>query len=134
RRRLVQPHRNLGEGCVGEVQDQDREGCRRDRGTDERSRNLIGMANENDAPHISVLLEETLRLLDLKPGDNVIDGTLGAGGHAEAILERTSPDGKLLGLDLDEAALDSARRRLSRFGSRAVLVHGNYKNVGAVLQ
>lgn len=92
------------------------------------------MEETNDAPHVSVLSEETLRLLDPKPGDNVIDGTLGAGGHAEAILERTSPDGKLLGFDLDEAALDSARRRLSRFGSRAVLVHGNYKDVGAVLQ
>jgi 16S rRNA (cytosine1402-N4)-methyltransferase len=91
------------------------------------------MAAENDRSHVPVLLEETIRLLDPKPGENVIDGTVGAGGHAEAILERTAPDGKLLGMDLDEAALDSVRRRLSRFGSRAVLVHGNYKDVEAVL-
>jgi 16S rRNA (cytosine1402-N4)-methyltransferase len=83
--------------------------------------------------HIPVLLRETIQGLSLGPGENVVDCTVGGGGHAAAILERTSPDGKLLGLDLDEAALDAARRELDRFGSRAMLVRENYRNVGRVL-
>lgn len=84
--------------------------------------------------HIPVLLRETIDGLDLRAGDNVVDCTAGAGGHSEAILEKTSPDGKLLGLDLDEAALGTAQRTLSRFGSRAMLVRANYKDVRRVLQ
>ena len=83
--------------------------------------------------HVPVLLKETIEGLDLHPGDNVIDGTVGAGGHAAAILERTAPDGRLLGLDVDEAALDAARRNLGAFGSRAMLVRESYRNVGRVL-
>jgi 16S rRNA (cytosine1402-N4)-methyltransferase len=83
--------------------------------------------------HIPVLLKETVEGLALRPGDNVIDGTVGAGGHAAAILERISPDGLLLGIDLDEAALEAARRKLARFGSRVMLVRENYKNVERVL-
>jgi 16S rRNA (cytosine1402-N4)-methyltransferase len=86
-----------------------------------------------DPRHIPVLLQETIEGLALMPGENAVDCTVGAGGHAEAILERTSPDGRLLGLDLDEAALDAARRNLARFGSRAMLVRGNYRDVGRVL-
>lgn len=83
--------------------------------------------------HIPVLQNEVLELLALSPGAHVIDCTVGAGGHAAAILERTSPDGKLLGLDLDEAALAAARSTLARFGSRAMLVRENYRNVTDVL-
>lgn len=84
--------------------------------------------------HVPVLLKETLDGLALHAGDNAVDGTVGAGGHAEAILEKTGPDGRLLGLDLDEAALDAARRNLSRFGSRAMLVRGNYRDAGRILR
>lgn len=83
--------------------------------------------------HIPVLLNEVLETLSLQPGENVVDCTVGLGGHAEAILDRTSPDGTLLGLDLDEAALDAARSSLARFGSRAMLVRENYRNVARVL-
>jgi len=89
--------------------------------------------SENDAPHIPVLLKETIAGLDLKPNDIAVDGTIGAGGHATAILERVSPEGRLVGLDLDEAALDAARRYLERFGSRAMLVRANYRDVERVL-
>ncbi len=89
--------------------------------------------DENKNEHIPVLLSETIAGLDPRPGDDVIDCTVGAGGHASAVLERTSPDGRLLGLDLDETALDAARRKLERFGSRAMLVRANYKDVGRVL-
>ncbi len=88
---------------------------------------------EGNAPHIPVLLTETIAGLDLKPNDNAVDGTVGAGGHAAAILERTSPGGRLVGLDLDEAALDAARKNLERFGSRAMLVRANYRDVERVL-
>lgn len=83
--------------------------------------------------HVPVLLSETIEGLSLRPGAKVIDGTVGAGGHAAAALERTSPDGLLLGLDLDEAALEAARSKLARYGSRVMLVRENYKNVERAL-
>lgn len=93
------------------------------------------MENENEKrPHVPVLLNETIGALGLGPGENVVDCTVGAGGHAAALLERNAPDGKLLGFDLDEAALETARRNLVRYGSRAMLVRESYKNVRRVLQ
>lgn len=83
--------------------------------------------------HIPVLLHETIEGLALQPGDNVVDCTVGAGGHSSVILEKTSPDGRLLGFDLDEAALDAARKKLERYGSRAMLVHESYTRVDSVL-
>jgi 16S rRNA (cytosine1402-N4)-methyltransferase len=85
------------------------------------------------AEHVPVLLRETIEGLGLRSDQNAVDCTVGAGGHAEAILERTAPHGRLLGFDLDEAALDAARRNLARFGSRAMLVHESYRNVERVL-
>lgn len=68
--------------------------------------------------HRPVMLSESVSHLDLHPGAVVVDGTLGGGGHAAAILERTSPDGILIGLDLDAAALEAAREKLAAFGDR----------------
>ena len=82
--------------------------------------------------HIPVLLHEVLQYLDLQPGDNVIDGTLGGGGHAEAILERTGPHGKYLGVDVDEEAIARARVRLKRFGVRVTLTQGNFRNLKTI--
>ena len=72
--------------------------------------------------HEPVLLEESRSLLQLTPGALVVDATLGGGGHAEALLDATAPDGVLLGLDRDDEALEAASLRLARFGSRARLV------------
>lgn len=83
-------------------------------------------------PHIPVLLDEVLKALALKAGGKYIDGTLGAGGHAEAILDGTAPDGKLLGLDGDPEALDIAKQTLERFGERAVLVRSNFTEIKTV--
>lgn len=79
------------------------------------------------------MVDEVLTTLSLQPNEHVVDGTVGAGGHAVAMLEKTSPHGKLLGLDLDEVALDTARKHLDRFGSRAMLVHTNYTEIERVL-
>jgi 16S rRNA (cytosine1402-N4)-methyltransferase len=76
--------------------------------------------------HEPVLLAEVLAQLDPREGGRFLDGTVGAGGHAEAILDRTGPSGRLIGLDVDPAALAEARRVLIRFGERAVLVRSNF--------
>lgn len=79
--------------------------------------------------HIPVLLPEVLAALEAKPGEDAVDGTIGAGGHAQAILERTAPEGRLLGLDADPAALALAEGRLQPFGSRVRLVHANFRRM-----
>ena len=76
--------------------------------------------------HLPVLLSESLAQLHLLPGAVVIDGTLGGGGHAAAILERTGPDGILLGLDRDPDALRAASRRLAGYGDRFRAVHASF--------
>lgn len=79
--------------------------------------------------HVPVLLDEVLEYLQPEPGDMYIDGTIGAGGHAAAILERSAPDGQLLGLDQDPNALDVAAERLDVFGDRVTLVRGNFRSM-----
>jgi 16S rRNA (cytosine1402-N4)-methyltransferase len=88
---------------------------------------------ESDAGHVPVLLEETLELLAVRPGGLWVDGTLGLGGHAEAVLRATAPDGRLLGLDRDEEALERARERLVPFGARVRLEHADYRELPARL-
>jgi len=63
----------------------------------------------------------------------VVDGTLGGGGHAEAILERTRPDGSLIGIDCDPDALGAAGRRLDGFGDRVRMVRASFRDLVAVL-
>ena len=79
--------------------------------------------------HESVLLQECLRYLEVDPSGIYVDGTLGMGGHSEAILEHLT-DGRLIGIDRDERALTFARERLARFGDRAVLLKGEKGNFG----
>lgn len=83
--------------------------------------------------HRPVLLNETIALLDPKPGGVFLDATLGGGGHAAAILERTSPNGILVGIDRDPEAIEYASRRLARYGQRVKLVQGNFRDVGLIL-
>ena len=84
---------------------------------------------ESDAGHVPVLLAETLELLAVTPGGLWVDGTLGLGGHAEAVLRASSPDGRLVGLDRDAEALEHARERLRPFGDRARLEHADYREI-----
>jgi len=83
--------------------------------------------------HQPVLLEECLTLLGAGPGALVVDATVGFGGHAEAILERTSPGGRLIGLDKDDEALRQAGRRVRRFGDRVELVRTSFRDLRQAL-
>jgi 16S rRNA (cytosine1402-N4)-methyltransferase len=84
--------------------------------------------------HVPVLLAEVLAGLAPRAGGRYIDGTLGGGGHAAAILEASAPDGQLLGIDADPAALAAAGERLAAFGARATLVHGNFRDLARLAQ
>ena len=86
-----------------------------------------------DFHHVPVLLEESAEYLHLKPGAIILDGTLGGGGHAEAILERIGPDGILVGLDLDQQALMASTSRLARFGDRIRTVQSSFRHLDAAL-
>jgi 16S rRNA (cytosine1402-N4)-methyltransferase len=83
--------------------------------------------------HLPVLAEEVLSMLSPAPGSLQIDATLGGGGHTERILEAASPDGRLLGLDADAAAIRRVRARLEpRFGDRLVLRQANFRELNDV--
>ncbi|HEV8613284.1 MAG TPA: 16S rRNA (cytosine(1402)-N(4))-methyltransferase RsmH [Gemmatimonadales bacterium] len=79
------------------------------------------------AEHVPVLMNEVLELLDPQPGGKFIDCTLGGAGHSAAILERTSPDGELLGLDADSDSVAAAGLRLAPYGDRVRLAHTNFR-------
>ncbi len=82
--------------------------------------------------HAPVLLREVLAYLQPQAGGLYIDGTLGAGGHAEALLRGSSPDGRLLGFDRDPAALAFAAERLAPFGARFTGVARSFGEMGIV--
>ena len=83
--------------------------------------------------HTSVLLEETIEGLNIKPGGIYVDGTLGGGGHSREIVARLGESGRLIGIDQDEAAIEAAGKRLSEFGDKVSIVRSNYRNTNAVL-
>ena len=83
--------------------------------------------------HVPVMLQEVLDALQPKPGDLVLDCTLGGGGHASALLEKIVPGGRLIGIDQDEDALAEAGTRLAPFGPAAVLKQARFDDLGPVL-
>jgi 16S rRNA (cytosine1402-N4)-methyltransferase len=83
--------------------------------------------------HVSVMADEVLMYLDPHRGGIYLDGTLGGAGHARLILEATSPDGILVGLDRDSEALAAAKNNLAVFGNRAILRQGNFSDMDAHL-
>ena len=83
--------------------------------------------------HQSVLLSEVLSALAPRAGGRYVDGTIGGGGHAAAILGASAPDGTLVGLDRDPAALAAAGERLAPFGDRATLKHARFGEMPEVL-
>ena len=82
--------------------------------------------------HQPVLLREVLECLDPQPGQTFADGTLGGGGHAEAVLRRIGDSGRLYGIDRDQAAIEAAGERLSAFPGFCAL-RGNFHDVDALL-
>ena len=76
--------------------------------------------------HEPCMLNETLEILEPGPGDIAADLTLGLGGHAEAILEMTAPDGVLIGIDWDPQMLEAARERLAEYGDRLITFNENF--------
>ncbi len=86
-----------------------------------------------NAPHIPVLLREVVATLAPERGGVFIDGTLGFGGHAEALIERLPAGGRYIGIDRDREALVAATARLMPFADRFTAVHGNFFNMKEIL-
>jgi 16S rRNA (cytosine1402-N4)-methyltransferase len=84
---------------------------------------------ENTFSHLPVLTDEVMIYLGPGPGGVYLDGTVGGGGHARMILEASSPDGRLIGLDRDPAALAAAGEALAEFGTRVVLHRGSFADL-----
>ena len=82
--------------------------------------------------HVSVLLNECLEGLAIKPDGIYVDGTLGGAGHSSQIAARLTT-GRLIGIDRDQTALEAARERLAPFASRVTLVHSNFSEIAQVL-
>jgi 16S rRNA (cytosine1402-N4)-methyltransferase len=88
---------------------------------------------EMEEGHLPVLVEEVIEMLTPAPGSLHIDATLGGGGHTERILEAANPDGRLLGLDADPAAIARVEARLRpRYGDRLVLRQANFRELGEI--
>ena len=84
--------------------------------------------------HVSVLLEETIEQLNIRPDGIYVDGTLGGGGHAYEVCKRLSEKGRFVGIDQDAAAIEAAGERLRTFGDRVTIVRSNYCNMRQELQ
>src|ERR671923_1040511 len=103
-----------------------------------RSRDPFGIrlstdGGEMEVGHLPVLAEEVMSTLAPAPGSLQIDATVGGGGHTERILGATDPDGRLLGLDADGAAIARVDARLRpRFGDRLVLRQANFRELATV--
>ncbi len=95
---------------------------------------MAGLNPGEQLPHDPVLYHEILLALRPQQAGQYVDCTLGAGGHARGILQASSPDGRLLGLDVDPQALAIAHNRLAEFGERAIMVRASYTSLSEQLQ
>ncbi|HEX8772305.1 MAG TPA: 16S rRNA (cytosine(1402)-N(4))-methyltransferase RsmH [Pyrinomonadaceae bacterium] len=94
---------------------------------------MVALMGGMGAPHRPVLLRETIEWLDAGRGGLFVDGTLGLGGHSEAILE-ASADTRVIGIDRDREALMSATERLARFGPRFRGFHADFRDIARVIE
>lgn len=86
-----------------------------------------------EVKHQPVMPKEVLAYLNPQPGEVIVDGTIGLGGHAQLIATRLGPTGVLIGIDQDPAALTIARENLAFFSGKLVLFHDNFENIGSLL-
>ena len=84
--------------------------------------------------HKSVLLEETIDSLNIKPDGIYVDGTLGGGGHASQVCQRLNSQGRLIGIDQDGAAILAASQRLKEYEDKVLIVRSNYQEIKQVLK
>ncbi len=84
--------------------------------------------------HTPVMQREVVESLHLRPGGIYVDGTIGGGGHAFEILRETSPNGLLIGIDVDDDALRESEERLKLFGNRKIIVKGNFADIDTILE
>jgi len=84
--------------------------------------------------HTPVMLNEVIEFLRLKPGQVIVDATIGTGGHSKAILERISPGGRLIGIDRDEESLGVAGQRLIDYAASCDFVHSNFVDIDKALK
>jgi len=84
--------------------------------------------------HIPVMVSEVIQALQAQPGRRYVDCTVGSGGHAEAILQKILPDGRLLGIDADIEAINTAKDRLVEYINNITLVHGNFANLRSICE
>ena len=91
------------------------------------------MSEDIQFKHKSVLLEEVIEELDLKPDGIYVDGTLGGAGHSSEMLRRAEIK-KLIGIDQDPDAIKAATKKLGPYGERAVIVKSNYENIGEIIK
>jgi len=84
--------------------------------------------------HFSVLLDESIEMLDINPEGVYVDGTLGGGGHSSLICQRLSEKGTLIGIDRDTTAIEAATERLSSYNNKKIIVHDNFMNIKNILK
>ena len=84
--------------------------------------------------HISVLLEECIRELNIKPNGIYVDGTLGGAGHSSEIVKKLTQNGRLIGIDQDADAIRAAGERLSPFADKVTIVRNNYCNIADIMK
>jgi 16S rRNA (cytosine1402-N4)-methyltransferase len=84
--------------------------------------------------HEPVMIRETLEAIAPRSGGLYADATAGGGGHSRALLEASAPDGRVLAIDRDPDAIAEVRRALASYGERALVVHGEYAELGEILQ
>lgn len=87
----------------------------------------------NKMEHKPVMSKEVLASLNLKPGQTVLDCTLGTAGHSLLMLEKIMPQGRLIGVDRDNESLDYARQRLNDFGENVTFIHDDFRNFDNIL-
>lgn len=92
------------------------------------------MSEITEFNHASVLLEETIEVLRIKPDGTYLDGTLGGGGHAYEVCRRLGDKGRFYGIDQDEAAIKAAGKRLEEFGDKVTIIRNNYCNAREALK